>query len=481
MNKPGRNDPCPCGSGKKYKKCCLAREQAQVPNLSWQKMRRAEGELVPALLKHAERFYGPQSLELAWDEFSLWDDVPMDPESEPELDTIFLPWFAFNWIPDDSDPEEATGFPVMQVALHYLEHKGSRLDSFQRRFIEEVCSQPYSFFTVTEVAPGQRMTLRDLLIPREVTVHERQASAILNVGSIVFTRIMTLDDVSIMVGCAPVAIPPGQLNEFIDFREGLEKKLRTVGRAQLHEYDIELRELYYGIRDELYHPVPPQMQNTDGDPLQLTRLHYSLECTPREALEALATLSMSSAGEFVDEGKFDEQGELSSIEFPWLKKGNRQNAGWDNTVLGRVKIDGAKLVIDVNSRERAEAVQRKVTRRLGKRAAYRNSVIESTEKMLEEMQGAPEGLRASTGPAEEDLEALPELQAKLKEMADQHWLDWLDTELPALKGQTPVEASKTPSGRERLEALLLDFEQRNQSPQPFSPDVEALRRSLGMY
>ncbi|MBK3517601.1 SEC-C domain-containing protein [Carboxylicivirga sp. N1Y132] len=21
--KTGRNDPCPCGSGKKYKKCCL--------------------------------------------------------------------------------------------------------------------------------------------------------------------------------------------------------------------------------------------------------------------------------------------------------------------------------------------------------------------------------------------------------------------------------------------------------------------------
>jgi preprotein translocase subunit SecA len=23
-DKVGRNDPCPCGSGKKYKKCCLA-------------------------------------------------------------------------------------------------------------------------------------------------------------------------------------------------------------------------------------------------------------------------------------------------------------------------------------------------------------------------------------------------------------------------------------------------------------------------
>jgi preprotein translocase subunit SecA len=26
--KIGRNDPCPCGSGKKYKKCCMARDQA---------------------------------------------------------------------------------------------------------------------------------------------------------------------------------------------------------------------------------------------------------------------------------------------------------------------------------------------------------------------------------------------------------------------------------------------------------------------
>src|SRR5207237_1285148 len=24
--KPGRNDPCPCGGGKKYKKCCLGKK-----------------------------------------------------------------------------------------------------------------------------------------------------------------------------------------------------------------------------------------------------------------------------------------------------------------------------------------------------------------------------------------------------------------------------------------------------------------------
>ena len=32
MGKPGRNDPCSCGSGKKYKKCCLKKESAAAPS-----------------------------------------------------------------------------------------------------------------------------------------------------------------------------------------------------------------------------------------------------------------------------------------------------------------------------------------------------------------------------------------------------------------------------------------------------------------
>jgi Flp pilus assembly protein TadD len=27
LSKVGRNDPCPCGSGKKYKKCCMAKDE----------------------------------------------------------------------------------------------------------------------------------------------------------------------------------------------------------------------------------------------------------------------------------------------------------------------------------------------------------------------------------------------------------------------------------------------------------------------
>jgi hypothetical protein len=31
LNKPGRNAPCPCGSGKKYKKCCFGKSGKEEP------------------------------------------------------------------------------------------------------------------------------------------------------------------------------------------------------------------------------------------------------------------------------------------------------------------------------------------------------------------------------------------------------------------------------------------------------------------
>jgi tetratricopeptide (TPR) repeat protein len=43
MAKTGRNDRCPCGSGKKYKQCCLARDEAAAADA-----RAAQAAAVPA-------------------------------------------------------------------------------------------------------------------------------------------------------------------------------------------------------------------------------------------------------------------------------------------------------------------------------------------------------------------------------------------------------------------------------------------------
>ena len=38
MSKVSRNDPCPCGSGKKYKKCCGINAETKKPRLGGVKM-----------------------------------------------------------------------------------------------------------------------------------------------------------------------------------------------------------------------------------------------------------------------------------------------------------------------------------------------------------------------------------------------------------------------------------------------------------
>jgi tetratricopeptide (TPR) repeat protein len=53
MAKPGRNDPCHCGSGNKYKKCCLAKDEAV-----------ARDSLVNAQARHDKRAATPRLREL---------------------------------------------------------------------------------------------------------------------------------------------------------------------------------------------------------------------------------------------------------------------------------------------------------------------------------------------------------------------------------------------------------------------------------
>lgn len=480
MTQTGRNDPCPCGSGKKYKKCCL--ETAELSEFTWLKMRRTEGELIPRLLKHAADRYGPDSVYEAWDEFSVYQDIPMEPESEPEVETAFLPWFVFNWEPDNAEKDKADHYPEIQVALHYFAENEAQVEPFTRRFIEEACSRQYSFFMVTGLEPGKSLTLRDLLLKQETNVIERRASTSLRQGDIVFSRIVTLDDTSIMLGCAPVTIPVSYADVFIDFRENIVENFPRMGDDILYEYDLELREIYFDIKEKLYNPSPPRIHNTDGEEMQPTTLYYSLSCPPREAFDALKTLCIAmDESELMADAGFDERGQLQTVELSWDKKRSRPHREQDYILMANMVIDGDNLTIDVNSQERAEAISRKISRRLGKRAIYKNTVIQSMEGLLENVANHPGGAGQANRPEFDDS---PEVREQLREMAEQHWAAWMDEPVPMLKDMTPRQAAGTSVGRERLEALLLEYDQRNagfDEPRPvFLPDVDALRQSLGL-
>jgi hypothetical protein len=71
----------------------------------------------------------------------------------------------------------------------------------------------------------------------------------------------------------------------------------------------------------------------------------------------------------------------------------------------------------------------------------------------------------------------------INQIATQHWQDWFDIRIPALANKTPREETRTKEGRERLEALLLIYEQsadKRSKIDIFKPNVNYLKQELGL-
>jgi len=76
----------------------------------------------------------------------------------------------------------------------------------------------------------------------------------------------------------------------------------------------------------------------------------------------------------------------------------------------------------------------------------------------------------------------PELETQLEAMSKSYWSAWFDKSIPMLDNQTPREAVKTKEGRERLEALLLYYENRQEDMPKnlMRPNLNELRKTLGL-
>jgi hypothetical protein len=478
---PGRNDPCRCGSGRKYKHCCLRANDAT--DFLWRQVRAAEGRFVPELLKLALKEFGREFLWAAVEEFFLWDTVPEEFDQTEEFGSFFLPWFVYEFVDDPQDPDRVANAPEESIAALYLRRHADRLSEIERAFLASASTSPMAFYAVVSVVPGQELALHDVLTGRDVVVRERNATEMVRPGAVLYTRVVTVEDTSIMSGAAPLIIPPNWHLNLLDVRKRLAKgKRRMLEPNDIRDLALELRNLYFHIEEEVWNPPLPEIRNTDGDKLLLTTLTYRLRCSPSSAFDRLSPLANASVDEvshLLDDATMNSAGEVQAVTFSWTKTGNRMHQDWENTALGTIEIDGQRLLISVNSKRRATRIEREVAKRLGADAILERKAVDPVETLLAERQAQPRD--ALVDAEQEALQQLPEVQEHMRQMSEQHWNVWLDTKLPALGNRTPRQAARTPDGRERLEALFTEFMWKTErAPHAMSPDVPALRARLGL-
>ena len=456
--KIGRNDPCPCGSGKKYKKCCALTKVTAPEELDYRRLREVHDRLFDRLLKLARRSFGEESMLVAWEEYFLWPDEEdglLDAELTARHMQLFAPWFVFNWEYNPLDARiELDGPTERTVAELYAEQQGSRLDSVERRFITAVNRKPYTFYEVLDVEPGRGVHMQDVLTGSRIMVQERSASQHVKPSDIVFGRAVTIDGVGMIVGLSSYVMPPRIKPMIIELRGELASGGENLSEEALGDWDVEIRELYLYIDRFLF--APPKISNTDGDPLQFHKVVYDIDSADA-AFEKLVPLCVTrKAVELRQEAERDADGRIRRAEILWDRKGTKVRAGLPATILGRIMIDGNRLTAEVNSAKRAKTIRRKIEARLGAGARFRIEEIRSVNAMLKDEDLTDSG--ALPSPEHEELMEDPEFRRQMAEMVRKHWESWVDMEIPALGGRTPREAVKDRDGREAVEALLADAE-----------------------
>jgi hypothetical protein len=443
--KVGRNEPCPCGSGKKYKKCHLPlEEQARSPELREEDVHALDRRLVRVLQGFARAELSPAWFEHESDFF----------EPDEQLVLQFI------------DPWSVYGFRVegSTAAEHYAAKHGWRLSDPERRWLDAQCAAWLSIWEVLEADPGRGITLRDLLSHETRYVNELSASHDLVARDALLGRVIDHRGISVLCGVHPRPLPPREAAEVVRLERGHLRREGAVPPEQLRAADfgrdlIRRWEERVEALDALAR-VPGALRNSDGDALLWTVDHFDLSAGARGEIES-RILGMEGVERSGDGAGFSVlQDGAPTGPLP----GGR-------TLIGAIRLSGTSLRLESNSVARADALRARLESACGELVRYR--AREHTDPLSDAVRSAQPGAADTPQP--------PEIQQALREFKARYYAAWVDEEIPALGGKTPREAVRSARGRERVDALLKEIEnleRRFEAGQAF--DVAILRRELGL-
>jgi hypothetical protein len=453
-----RNDPCPCGSGKKYKKCHGALDRGAVASpevVRATALKARDVELGDRLMRFARMRYGPHWLQDVLESEDLLDGGEL---SDAELPFV-IPWLQHFKVNSDG----------VMLANEWSRHARHRIASDESLLLEAYGTAWVSIWEVAEVRPGIGSRLTDVLTREERFVYDVRSSSTLRRFDSVLAIVVTCDGVSFFGGVHAQPLPPRFADRVVrEARRMCRVRTRAVSPEKLRDPDLqlELLALWSVVADDMRNQPPPSLQNTDGDPFVLTRDDFALVASRDEVAHRVASLT----------GVQKPEAEGDDTVFVVTKAGNATHQSWDNTIIGRVVLSRTRLTVETNSTRRADSLRSVVETQLHGLVRFRLRTEENTTQLIAAAQAA-----AATREECADEPLPPEAVAELRQLREQHMRDWLDMTIPALNGLTPREAARLPRARPKLEILLKEFEQSEERlPEQERMDLRWLREALDL-
>ena len=457
MPSPGRNDPCPCGSGRKFKQCC-GNATALLDRPPTRADRDAGYDLVDRL-SDLPRF--DEDVDLA---FALvWRDLP-DTDVDRLMDTpagdLVLEWLWFDYLLH-------TGQTLAEYAL---DRHPADVGPGARHFLRACAAAPLQLLQVHRVEHLARVHVRDVIDKQPaIVVSERLGTEQLVRHDVLLARIAHYGDDAQFEGM--------NLLFDVDEKLAIAKEVRRLRRLTARDLPagaardrttrmVSGAAMVISAIDRFDRP-PPRVTTVDGDEMALADALFSVTNldAARAALDGAADLAP-------DQGRPESADDVA--RYTWLER-PRKDDDDPIRILGSVVLERTSLRVETMSMVRARLAQSHFA------AIVPDTAMRFKAIQVRSMQAALEEARAR--PQMPEPEIAPQVLAGFqREFYEKHYREWLDIPLPALGHRTPREAAGVKKLRTRLVALVegIEVQAARDAQEGRGFDVGFLRLELGL-
>ncbi|MCC7201939.1 MAG: SEC-C domain-containing protein [Nitrospirae bacterium] len=433
MGKIGRNDPCPCGSGKKYKKCCLERDVTPLFTGTNNQPEPSAGSESVSVIRKLLQFASTE--EFAMDKdigmTLFWggrlanrsdDEIRRVEEVGEQCEINFNTWFLF-----DMDVEDGK-----TVADIFLERERSRLPPYELSHLKKVMKTHLRLYEVLQVDMDRGFLLKDLWTGESYQVQEKSATHCFAQWDLMATRLMNeKDDIWVLEGAAFNF--PARAKTFLLKELKSEYKLfqrQFPGKDDTAFFKRTGMMFNHWWIDWVVFPPLPTMVTHDGDPVLFTKAVFTVR-DPAQLRSAIE--------------QHPDMERIEADHYTWREK---TSEGYRSLAALTFRKD--RVVIETLSNERSERCRKILEEIAGDSIAYR----------LSEHQEPSQAIKYPPRKESKKKEEIPEeVQASImKTFLDKRYRDWLEEEIPALSNRTPRHAVKLKTFRPKVINLLKEME-----------------------
>ncbi len=430
LPKVGRNDPCPCGSGKKFKKCCG--KEANEPAAEEGK----DGGVGKAIAWLTSRHAKAVKTSIA---AMLNDDLDKEEQAKlqdlDEYDWQSVQINAMEWLL--AEGSIAVKGAQRNVADLLLGPGGPVFTPHQRSWLEQLRRQPLRLYDITEVLPGVGMRLCDALDTEAapVMVYEKSGSEHAQIGDLIGVRIMEVDGHHEISGAAYPFSRLMNASLLAELHAAVEDAA-VQGERLSHRLSAIIRRCWIAQHARPL-PLPTFIDAHSGDPMLLITDHYRVKNWD-DLAAALKTQS-------------DIEGDRAS---GWARLFDCADGQIRQSVSINLGKSEDRIELFYKTQNYADQGRPWFEALAGESVEFAGRVLSDPRSALK---NPPTGDPGSTATSVPNLP--PEVLAEAVEtMLHRTYANWSDEPIPALGGKTPRQALATATGRERVRGLLRSYE-----------------------